>query len=56
VSALQGGAAIDLDGTSGPIDFDAMTGDVISAPIEVWSIDTSTPAMPKFQTLQIVTP
>jgi ABC-type branched-subunit amino acid transport system substrate-binding protein len=40
---LADGGNINLDGTSGPIDFDPDTGDVVSAPIEEWAIDT-TPA------------
>jgi len=56
VSALLSNGAIDLDGTSGPIDFNATTGDVLSAPIEIWDIDTSVPSMPKFRTLNTVTP
>jgi ABC-type branched-subunit amino acid transport system substrate-binding protein len=54
VTTLQSGGTINLVGTSGPIDFDAH-GDVISAPIEKWSVDT-TAAMPSFKTDTIVVP
>jgi ABC-type branched-subunit amino acid transport system substrate-binding protein len=54
VTTLQMGGTIDLVGTSGPIDFDEH-GDVISAPIEKWSVDT-TGAMPIFKTDAIVVP
>ena len=54
VTPLQMGATVDLVGTSGPIDFDA-NGDVVSAPIEKWSVDT-TGAMPMFKTDTIVMP
>jgi ABC-type branched-subunit amino acid transport system substrate-binding protein len=53
VTGLQQGT-IDVVGTSGPIDFDEH-GDVVSAPIEKWSVDT-TGAMPTFKTDTIVTP
>jgi ABC-type branched-subunit amino acid transport system substrate-binding protein len=56
VNALLGGTDVNLDGTSGPIDFNPMTGDVLSAPIEVWAIDVTNPSMPAFKTLQTVTP
>jgi branched-chain amino acid transport system substrate-binding protein len=54
VTPLQMGGTVDLVGTSGPIDFDA-NGDVVSAPIEKWSVDT-TGAMPMFKTDTIVVP
>ncbi len=54
VTPLQMGASINLVGTSGPIDFDG-NGDVVSAPIEKWSVDTSG-AMPTFKTDAIVVP
>lgn len=54
VTPLQMGASINLVGTSGPIDFDA-NGDVVSAPIEKWSVDV-TGAMPMFKTDAIVVP
>jgi ABC-type branched-subunit amino acid transport system substrate-binding protein len=54
VTPLQMGASIDLVGTSGPIDFDG-NGDVVSAPIEKWSVAT-TGAMPTFTTDAIVVP
>lgn len=54
VTPLQMGGTVDLVGTSGPIDFDDH-GDVVSAPIEKWSVDT-TGAMPVFKTDTIVTP
>ena len=53
VTGLQKGT-IDVVGTSGPLDFDEH-GDVVSAPIEKWSVDT-TGAMPNFKTDTIVTP
>jgi branched-chain amino acid transport system substrate-binding protein len=52
---LADGGTINLDGTSGPIDFDPTTGDILSAPIEIWDVDTSGPT-PAFRTLQNVTP
>jgi ABC-type branched-subunit amino acid transport system substrate-binding protein len=55
VTTLQMGGTINLTGTSGPIDFDPNTGDVLSAPIEKWSVDTSG-ATPMFQTDSIVVP
>ncbi|MCA1665074.1 MAG: ABC transporter substrate-binding protein, partial [Myxococcales bacterium] len=54
VTPLQMGATVDLVGTSGPLDFDD-NGDVVSAPIEKWSVDT-TGAMPMFKTDTIVVP
>ncbi|MGZ3440252.1 MAG: ABC transporter substrate-binding protein [Polyangia bacterium] len=54
VTTLQNGGTIDLVGTSGPIDFDEH-GDVVSAPIEKWSVDT-TGATPTFKTDTIVVP
>jgi len=53
VTGLQQGS-IDVVGTSGPLDFDEH-GDVASAPIEKWSVDT-TGASPTFKTDTIVTP
>jgi len=53
VTGLQEGS-IDIVGTSGPLDFDDH-GDVASAPIEKWSVDTSG-ASPMFKTDTIVTP
>ncbi|HWE31284.1 MAG TPA: ABC transporter substrate-binding protein, partial [Polyangia bacterium] len=55
VTPLQMGGTINLVGTSGPIDFDASTGDVLSAPIEKWSVLT-TGATPTFHTDAIVVP
>ncbi|MCU1281021.1 MAG: uncharacterized protein JWM53_4567 [bacterium] len=54
VTTLQSGGTINLVGTSGPIDFDEH-GDVVSAPIEKWSVDI-TGAMPTFKTDAIVVP
>jgi ABC-type branched-subunit amino acid transport system substrate-binding protein len=54
VTPLQMGATVDLVGTSGPIDFNS-DGDVVSAPIEKWSVDTSG-TTPMFKTDIIVTP
>jgi branched-chain amino acid transport system substrate-binding protein len=54
VTTLQNGGTINLTGTSGPIDFDD-NGDVTSAPIEKWSVDTSG-ATPTFRTDGIVVP
>ena len=54
--ALAAGGSINLNGSSGPIDFDANTGDVVSAPIEVWKIDTTDPANPQFETVINVVP
>ncbi len=36
---LADGGTVDLDGTSGPIDFDPNTGDILTAPIEIWGVD-----------------
>ena len=47
VTTLQSGGTIDLIGTSGPIDFDPASGDIVSAPIEIWSVNTSM-ATPSF--------
>jgi len=55
ITTLQQGGTIDLIGTSGPIDLDPASGDTVSAPIEVWSIDT-TGATPKFKQDDIITP
>jgi branched-chain amino acid transport system substrate-binding protein len=55
VTTLANGGTIDLIGTSGPIDFDGSSGDILSAPIEKWSVDT-TGAMPMFKTDAIVVP
>jgi branched-chain amino acid transport system substrate-binding protein len=56
LTTLHDGGTIDVRGTSGPLDFDNATGDVLSAPIEVWAIDTTNPTMPKYVTQQIVVP
>jgi ABC-type branched-subunit amino acid transport system substrate-binding protein len=54
ITTLQMGGNIDLVGTSGPIDF-TQDGDIVSAPIEVWSINnTATP--PTFHQDAIITP
>ncbi len=53
VTGLSRGT-INIVGTSGPLDFDA-NGDVVSAPIEKWSIVTTGPA-PTFKTDAIVVP
>ncbi len=55
-STLQNGGSINLHGTSGELDWDAATGDVLSAPIEVWDIDLTNPSMPKFRTLSVDMP
>ncbi len=55
VTPLQMGQTVNLVGTSGPIDFDAATGDVLSAPIEKWSVIT-TGTTPTFHTDTIVVP
>jgi branched-chain amino acid transport system substrate-binding protein len=52
---LSAGRDIDLLGASGDIDFDPNTGDVLTGPIELWSIDVSTNP-PSFRTDSIVTP
>ncbi|MGZ3407069.1 MAG: hypothetical protein ACXVAN_11540, partial [Polyangia bacterium] len=56
VNALLGGGTIDLVGTSGPIDWDAVTGDVVTAPTEVWQVVQGANAMPDFKVLSTVTP
>jgi branched-chain amino acid transport system substrate-binding protein len=40
-SALAGGGTIDLVGSSGPLTWDASTGDLTEAPIEVWGVKTN---------------
>lgn len=55
VNALRGGAAIDLVGTSGPIDWDDK-GDVVTAPTEVWQVAQDTSGMPTFKVLETVNP
>jgi hypothetical protein len=54
-TALAMGQEIDLVGTSGPLDFDAK-GDVTTAPIEVWEIVTTNPAVPAFRTVKVTIP
>ena len=49
------GDTINLDGASGPLHFDPMSGDVSTAPIEVWGVDTSM-MTPAFKTIKTVTP
>jgi branched-chain amino acid transport system substrate-binding protein len=56
VNALIAGGHIDLVGTSGPIDFDATTGDVLTAPTEVWQVVQDTSGMPTFKVLSTLTP
>jgi branched-chain amino acid transport system substrate-binding protein len=58
VQALQlsATATIDLYGASGPIDFDPATGDIISAPIEVWKIVMDANGNPTFTAASVVTP
>jgi branched-chain amino acid transport system substrate-binding protein len=48
------GATIDLVGTSGPIDF-GDNGDIVTAPIQVWTIAMSAGA-PTFKTVMTITP
>jgi branched-chain amino acid transport system substrate-binding protein len=52
---LSEGGTVNLTGASGPIDFNPDTGDVLSAPFEVWSVNTST-MPPTFNTVQVVNP
>jgi branched-chain amino acid transport system substrate-binding protein len=58
VQALQASpmATIDLYGASGPIDFDPATGDILSAPIEVWKIVMDANGNPTFAAASVVTP
>ncbi len=51
---LAQGETVNLDGTSGPIDYDAKTGDILTAPIEVWKIDLT--GSPTFVTIDNITP
>ncbi|MBW2525325.1 MAG: ABC transporter substrate-binding protein [Deltaproteobacteria bacterium] len=54
VSELSQGRSIDIEGTSGPLDFDTATGEA-PGNIEVWSVDSS--GSPKqFQTITEVLP
>lgn len=53
--ALAMAQSVNLQGASGPIDFDGKSGDVLTAPIEVWTIDTSVSPQ-QFQTVKIDTP
>jgi branched-chain amino acid transport system substrate-binding protein len=55
VNALIAGGTIDLVGTSGPIDWDG-SGDVLTAPTEVWTIAQDTGGMPTFKVLSTITP
>ena len=55
-SALGAGGSIDLEGTSSHLTWDDNTGDLVTAPIEVWTIDLSNPAKPTFKTVMVVTP
>jgi branched-chain amino acid transport system substrate-binding protein len=52
---LSAGRDIDLLGVSGDIDFDPKTGDVLTGPFELWSVDVSM-SPPAFHTDSIVTP
>ncbi len=47
--SIADGFAINLNGVSGPIDFDKDTGDVPTAPVQVWTVDTTVPAAPVFK-------
>jgi branched-chain amino acid transport system substrate-binding protein len=49
------GVTIDLNGVSGPIDFDK-DGDVKTGPIDVWTIDTTKPAAPVYKLSTTITP
>jgi len=51
---LANEGVVNLEGTSGPIDFDPNTGDVVSVPIEVWKIDRT--MNPPFVTQRIEQP
>lgn len=54
-TALAMRQTVNLEGASGPIDFDSATGDVLTAPLEIWDIDTTvTPH--EFGRVKIVTP
>ena len=55
-SALAAGGTIDLEGTSSHLSWDNATGDLTTAPIEVWTIDLTNPAKPTFKTVMVVTP
>jgi branched-chain amino acid transport system substrate-binding protein len=55
VNALVAGGTIDLVGASGPIDWDE-SGDVRSAPTEVWQVAADANMMPTFNVLMTVTP
>jgi hypothetical protein len=54
-SLLNDGNTIHVVGASGPLDFDPTSGDLNSAPIEIWTIDT-TGSVPVFHTTTTVTP
>jgi branched-chain amino acid transport system substrate-binding protein len=58
VQALQASpnATVNLSGASGPLDFDPATGDVLSAPIEVWKIVMGADGNPTFAVASTVTP
>ncbi len=49
-------AQIDVYGASGSLGFDEVTGDLISAPIEVWKIVQDAAGNPMFATDKVVTP
>jgi branched-chain amino acid transport system substrate-binding protein len=50
--SLAGGDAIDIDGISGPLDFDVATGEA-EAPIEIWRLNM---AGTDFETVQLLQP
>jgi branched-chain amino acid transport system substrate-binding protein len=56
VNALLSGGTVDLVGASGPIDWDAATGDVLTAPTEVWQVVQAPSGLPDFKVLSTVTP
>jgi branched-chain amino acid transport system substrate-binding protein len=53
---LVGGRDVNLQGASGPIDFDALTGDVRTAPISIWNIKSDATGKPTFAIASVITP
>jgi branched-chain amino acid transport system substrate-binding protein len=52
---LMAGRTVDLTGTSGPIDFNDK-GDVVTAPISVWHIESKSNGQPYFNVIEVRTP
>ena len=55
-ATLSSGGGITLNGTSSHLTWDPATGDLVSAPIEVWTIDLTDPQRPTFKTIMTIVP